>query len=56
VEKVAQWGLHNLYSSPDIVRKIKSRRMRWAEHVARMGQERNLYRVLVGRPERKKTN
>jgi hypothetical protein len=38
---------HNLYSSPDIVKQIKSRRMRWAEHVAHMGEERKLYRVLV---------
>jgi hypothetical protein len=45
--------LHNLYSSPDIVRQIKSRRMRWAGHVARMGEGRNVYRVLVGRNERK---
>jgi hypothetical protein len=36
-----------LYSSPDIIRQIKSRRMRWAGHVARMGEGRNLYRVLV---------
>jgi hypothetical protein len=43
--------LHNLYSNPDIIRQIKSRRMRWAEHVARMGEERKLYKVLVGRPE-----
>jgi hypothetical protein len=34
--------LHSLYSSPDIIRQIKSRRMRWAEHVARMGEERNV--------------
>jgi hypothetical protein len=46
--------LHNLYSSPDIIRHIKSRRMRWAGHVARMGVERNVYRVLVGKPERKR--
>jgi hypothetical protein len=45
--------LHNLYSSPDIIRKIKSRRMRWAGHVARMGVGRNVYRVLVGKPEGK---
>jgi hypothetical protein len=45
--------LHNLYSSPNIVRVIKSRRMRWAGHVARMGEGRIIYRVLVGRPERK---
>jgi hypothetical protein len=45
--------LHNLYSSPDM-RQIKSRRMRWAGHVARMGEGRNVYRVLVGKPERKR--
>jgi len=43
--------LNNLYSSPNIVRVIKSRRMRWAEHVARMGEGRGVYRVLVGKPE-----
>jgi hypothetical protein len=43
--------LHNLYSSSDIIRQIKSRRMRWAGHVARMGEGRNLYTVLVGKPE-----
>jgi hypothetical protein len=37
--------LHNLHSSPDIIRQIKSRRMRWAGHVARMGEGRNVYRV-----------
>jgi hypothetical protein len=46
--------LHNLYSSPDIIRQIKSRRMRWAGHVARMGEGRNMYRVLVGKPEGKR--
>jgi hypothetical protein len=45
--------LHSLYSSPTIVRVIKSRRMRWAGHVARMGEGRCVYRVLVGRPEGK---
>jgi hypothetical protein len=45
--------LHSLYSSPNIVRVIKSRRMRWAGHVARMGEGRGAYRVLVGRPEGK---
>jgi hypothetical protein len=43
--------LHNLYSSPNIIRMIKSRRMRWAEHVAHMGEKRNAYRILVGKPE-----
>jgi hypothetical protein len=38
--------LHNLYSSPDIIRQIKSRRMRWAGHVALMGEERKLFKVL----------
>jgi hypothetical protein len=42
-----------LYSSPDISRQIKSRRMRWAGHVARVGEWRNVYRVLVGKPEGK---
>jgi len=44
--------LNDLYSSPNIVRVIKSIRMRWAEHVARMGERRGVYRVLVGKPER----
>jgi hypothetical protein len=43
--------LHNLYSSPSIIRMIKSRRMRWAGYVARMGEQRNAYRILVGKPE-----
>jgi hypothetical protein len=47
--------LHNLYSSPDIIRQIKSRRMMWAGHVARMGEGRNVYRVLVGKPEGKRS-
>ena len=51
--------LHNeetddLYSSPNTVRVIKSRRMRWTGHVARMGEKRDLYRVLVGEPEGKR--
>jgi hypothetical protein len=46
--------LHDLYSSPSIIRIIKSRRMRWAGHVARMGEERNVYRLLVGKPEGKR--
>ena len=43
--------LNDLYSSPNIVREIKSRRMRWAGHVARMGEERGVYRVSLGKPE-----
>jgi hypothetical protein len=45
--------LHNLYSSPNSIRQIKSRRMRWTGHVARMGEVRKVYRVLVGMPEGK---
>jgi len=45
--------LNDLYSSPNIVRVIKSRRMRWGEHVARMGERRGVYRVSVGKPEGK---
>jgi hypothetical protein len=43
--------LHNLYSSPDIIRQVKSIRMRWAGHVARMGEERKVNKVLVGSPK-----
>jgi hypothetical protein len=43
--------LNDLYSSPNIIRAIKSRRMRWEEHVARMGEKRGAYRILAGRPE-----
>jgi hypothetical protein len=46
--------LHNLYSSPIIIRMIKSRGMRWAGHAARMGKTRNAYRILVRKPEGKK--
>jgi hypothetical protein len=46
--------LHNLYSFPDIIRQVKSRRMRWAGHVVRMGEERKMYKVLVGKPEGKR--
>jgi hypothetical protein len=56
-ELAGRWRkLHNeelcyLYSSPSIIRMIKSRRMRWAGHVARMGEKRDTYRLLVGKPE-----
>ncbi|KAJ4448596.1 hypothetical protein ANN_10615, partial [Periplaneta americana] len=59
-EVTGEWRkLHNtelyaLYSSPDIIRNIKSRRLRWAGHVARMGESKNAYRLLVGRPEGKR--
>jgi hypothetical protein len=59
-ELTGEWRkLHNeehrdLYSSPRIIRIIKSRRMRWAGHVARMGEKRNAYRLLVGKPEGKR--
>jgi hypothetical protein len=56
----AEWRkLHNeelidLYSLPNIVRGVKSRRIRWAGHVARMGEDRDVHRVLVGKPEGKR--
>jgi hypothetical protein len=59
-EVTGEWRkLHNeelqiLYSSLNIIRQIKSRRMRWAGHVARMGEERKVYKVLVGKPEEKR--
>jgi hypothetical protein len=46
--------LRDLYSSPSIIRIITSRRMRWAGHVARIGEKRNVYRLLVGKPEGKR--
>jgi hypothetical protein len=45
---------NDLYSSPSKIRIMKSRRMRWMGHVARMGEKRNAYRLLVGKPEGKK--
>jgi hypothetical protein len=51
--KLVNEELHDLYSSPSIIRIIKSRRMRWAGHVARMGEKRTVYRLLVGNPEGK---
>jgi hypothetical protein len=46
--------LHNLYASPNMSRMIKSRRRRWAGHVARMGETRKAYRILVGKTEEKR--
>jgi hypothetical protein len=43
--------LHDLYYSPSIIRIIKAKRMRWTGHVARMGEKRNAYKLLVGQPE-----
>jgi hypothetical protein len=45
--------LHNLHCSPNLIRIIKPRRMRWAGHEARIGEKRNAYRILVGKPEGK---
>jgi hypothetical protein len=56
-EETGEWRrlhneeLHDLYSSPNIIRVTKSRRMRWAGHVARMGERRGAYTLLVGQPE-----
>jgi hypothetical protein len=52
--KLRNRELHNLYPSPGIIRQIKSRRMRWAGHVARMVEGRNVYRVLLGKIEGKR--
>jgi hypothetical protein len=46
--------LHDLYSSPSIIRIMKSRRMRWAGHVARIGENMNTHKLLVGKPEGKR--
>jgi hypothetical protein len=59
-EVTGEWRrLHNkelyaLYSSPSIIRVVKSRRLRWAGHVARMGERRGAYRALVGKPEERR--
>jgi hypothetical protein len=61
VEVMGSWRklhneeLHNLHSSPYMIRMIKSRRMRWAGHVSRMGEKMNAYRIFVGKPRRKET-
>jgi hypothetical protein len=59
-EVTGEWGklhdeeLHILYSSPNIIRQIKSRRIRWAGHVVRMGEEKKVYKVLVGKSDGKR--
>jgi hypothetical protein len=56
-EVIGEWRklhneeLHDLHSSPRIIRMIKTRRMRWTGHVARMGEKRSAYRLFVGKPE-----
>ena len=52
--KLCNEELNDLYSLPNIVRVVKSRRMRWAEHVARMGEDRGVHRVLMGKPDGKR--
>jgi hypothetical protein len=54
LRKVHNEELHNLYSSLSIIRMIKSKRMRWAGHVTRMGEKRNAYRIFLGKPEGKR--
>jgi hypothetical protein len=51
--KLRNEELHNLYSSPSIIKMIKSRRMRWAVNVARIGEKKNAYGILMGKPEGK---
>jgi hypothetical protein len=52
--KIHNEELHNLYSSPHIIRQIKSRHMRWEGHVVCMGEDRKMYQVLVGKHEGKR--
>jgi hypothetical protein len=54
MEKLHNEELHILYSSPDIIRQIKSRRMRWVGHGACRGEERKVYKALAGKPEGKR--
>jgi hypothetical protein len=53
--KVHNEELHNLYSSPNVIRMIKSRSVRLAGYLARVGETRNAYRILVGKPEGKRS-
>jgi hypothetical protein len=52
--KLHNEDLHKMYSSPNVISLTKSRRMRWPGHVARIGETRNAYRILVGKPEGKR--
>jgi transcription termination factor 2 len=54
VEKIHNEELNDLYCTPNFVRVMKSRRMRWAVHVVRIGEKRVVYRILVGKPEGKR--
>ena len=54
IEKLHNEELNDMYCLPNIVRVVKSRRMRWAGHVARMGDDRGVHRLLVGKPEGKR--
>jgi hypothetical protein len=55
MEKLYDGKLHNLYTSPNKIRQMKSRRMKWARHVASTGGEREVYKVVVGKPEENTT-
>jgi hypothetical protein len=52
--KLRNEEFHDLYFSPSIIRIMKARRMRWAGHVTQIGEKRNAYRLLVGKPKRKR--
>jgi hypothetical protein len=54
LKKIAKEGLHNLYYTPNIIRRIKSRRIKWARPVACMGGEWSSYTILIGKPEGKR--
>jgi hypothetical protein len=54
VEKIENEELHNLYSAPNVIWMIKSRKMRWTGHVASLGDMINVYEILVGKPEGKR--
>jgi hypothetical protein len=54
MDEVAQWAASKFYSSPNVIRQIKSRRMRWAGHEERVGKERKVKKVLMGKPEGKR--